>query len=85
MVVVPGEGIAEFQLVLPADVNAPDHADFFEDPDRSVDARTVHIVQCGSTQLAHGLRLFARQQTKHRFALSRNAVAARFQKIRNLV
>ena len=75
VVMVAAEGIAQLQLVLPADLQPLDDTQFLEQGDGAVDTGPVGRILAGSYQLAHGLRLGVLQCQKDRLARLRHAMA----------
>jgi hypothetical protein len=59
------EGVAELQLVLPADLQPLDYAEAFEQGDGAVNAGAVGLPLAGFDDFAHGLGFFISQSLKN--------------------
>jgi hypothetical protein len=65
MVVVSGKCLAQFQFVLPADLQSVNDAEFFKQFDGAVNARAVHLVLQFADELVHTERVAIRKRVKN--------------------
>ena len=75
VVVMFGEGVAELDFVLPADVDTVHGADLLQNRDGAIDAGAVDVAGGFFGQLAHGHRLLSNQHIKQQLPRFGKAVA----------